>query len=105
MSTVALDFKVAKAVFAARQIERATNDPGPWTITYGTETVPAVRWVGEDRVIFRAHFPDACWIEQDEPVLTLRCRGEMAGIRPTEPPKDGEFDVEWSFSLVAPIHV
>ena len=105
MSAVALDFLIAKAVFAARQIERATNDPGPWTITYGSETVPAVRWVGEDRVIFRARFPDACWIDQAEPTLTLRCRGDLVGVRQVECPEDGEFYTEWVFAFPEPVRV
>jgi hypothetical protein len=102
---VALDFMVAQAVFRARQIERATNDPGPWTITYGTEVMPAVRWVGEDRVIFRAHLADACWIDQEDPTLTLRCRGDVVGVRPIESPTDGRSAIEWTFVIPQPVRV
>jgi len=102
MTQVSLDFLVNQTVFRARQIERAVNDSGPWTISYNGQEAPAVRWVGEDRVIFRAHFPDACWIGGDT-ALTLLCRGEVVGSRPIETPDDGEFLAEWEFSLPVPV--
>lgn len=94
-----LDLVVAQTIFKARQIERAVNDPGPWTIIYGTKSAPAVRWIGEDRVIFRAHFPDACWIKVPDCALILRCRKDTVGVRSIDTPADGEFIVEWCFAL------
>lgn len=94
-----LDLAVARAVFRARQIERAANDSGPWTVVYGNQSAPAVRWCGEDRVTFRAHFPNACWLEDSDPVVTLLCHGEFVGEQVIDVPDDGEFIVEWTFAL------
>jgi hypothetical protein len=96
---MALDLAVARAIFQTRQIERAVNDPGPWTIAHGDQVSPAVRWVGEDRVIFRAHLSEVCWITPPDPILTLLCRGEVVGIRPIDLPDEDEYVVEWSFAL------
>jgi hypothetical protein len=96
---------VSQAVFRARQIERAVNDPGPWTITFGTQIAPVVRWVGEDRVIFRAHFPNACWLAVSAPVLTLHCREKMVAVKSIDVPNDGEFIVEWDFAVSEPVRV
>lgn len=100
---MALDLMVAQTIFKARQIERAANDPGPWTVVYGSQSVPAVRWIGSNQVIFRAHFPDACWMQVPESSLTLRCRGDIVGVRAIDAPDDGEFTVEWQFALAEPI--
>lgn len=104
MRPVALDLDVAQAVFAAHQMERAVNDPGPWTITYGEHTAPACRWITEDRVIFVAHFPDVCWLDV-EPILTLSANGEVVGTRRIEPPGDGQWKAEWVFRLPQPLSV
>lgn len=100
-----LDMKVSQAIYRVRQIERAVHDPGPWTITYGTHVAPAVRLVCDDRVIFRAHFPDACWIGGPDSEVTLRCAGDFVSARPFDKPEDGEFNVEWTFALPEPVRV
>ena len=100
-----LDLMIAQAIFRARQIERAVHDRGPWTVSYGNQVAPAVRWVGSDRVIFRAHFPDACWLPDTDSCLTLLCRDEMVGTKSIVTPADGEFTVEWTFTLPVPVHV
>ena len=99
-----MDIEVARAVFQARQIERALNDPGPWTVGYGSHVAPAVRWVTDREIIFAAHFPDACWMD-DDGFLTLRCRDEVVGTRTIDTPEDGEWKAEWTFSLTSPAMV
>jgi hypothetical protein len=100
---VALDLEIAQAIFQARQIERAVNDNGPWTITYGGHVAPACRWVTEREVIFVAHFPDVCWLDVEEPALLLHCRDELVGTRPIDPPVDGEWKAQWTFALSTPV--
>lgn len=95
---MALDLAVARAVMAARQIERALHDQGPWTIRFNDVDYPAVRWIGEDRVIFRAYFPDACWLSEDPAPVDLVCSGEVVGTRLVEA-VDGESSIEWVFVL------
>lgn len=95
---MAFDLAVARAVMAARQIERALHDDGPWTIRFNDVDYPAVRWIGEDRVIFRAHFPDACWLSDEQVFVDLMCRDDVVGTRLIEP-VDGESSIEWVFAL------
>lgn len=97
MST--LDLAVARAVMAARQMERALHDDGPWTMVLGGVAYPAVKWTGEDRVIFRAHMPEACWIDEIVPV-DLACDGEVVGSRLVEM-VDGESSIFWTIALPA----
>lgn len=96
-----LDFAVAQAVMRARQIERALHDDGPWSFRFGGVTYPAVRWIGADRVIFRAHLPEQCWIGEPNPSLDLMCRGDVVGSRRIEVPEDGASAVEWVLALPA----
>ena len=91
-----LDFAVAQAVYRARQMERALHDPGPWTMAWGPHTVPASRLVGEDRIVFLAHFPEHCFLVEPDPTLRLFCAGEELGSRRIEFPGDGAFMVEWT---------
>lgn len=101
---MALDLDIAQAVFAAHQMERAVNDPGPWTIAFGEFEAPACRWVTAERVIFVAHFPDVCWLNV-EPILTLKSGSEVVGTRQIEPPGDGQWRAEWVFTLPQPLSV
>lgn len=99
---MALDMAVARAVMAARQIERAVHDPGPWSINLGGISYPAVRWVGEDRVIFRAHVPDTCWLVDEPIAIDLVCwtaeGSDVVGSRMVEM-TDGASSIEWVFAL------
>jgi hypothetical protein len=97
-----LDLAVARAVFLARQIERAVHDSGPWEIAYGAARVPACRFIRGDSVVFVAHLPNVCYTEPPEPTLTLLSRGEEVGSRPVEHPGDGEYEVTWEFTLGQP---
>jgi hypothetical protein len=93
-----LDINVARAVAHAKAMERAVHDPGPWTMQRSGVTVPAVRLVADDRVIFRAAFPDVCWLEDDEAVLFLLSRNEH--IASTERDHfDGPHIIEWALAL------
>lgn len=95
----ALDFQVARAAFLARQMERALHDPGPWTISWGPFEMPACRMIGEDRIVFLAHFPAHCYLVAPETPATLLCRGEFVGADDIEFPGDGEFELQWVLSL------
>lgn len=93
---------VSQAIHAARTLEKALHDPGPWSMVYGEVIAPAVRMIAPDRIIFRAHFPDACVLNRpDEPVMYLRCGEEILSARLIEEPCDGEFITEWIL-LTAP---
>ena len=93
---MALDFAVAKAVFRARQIERALHDAGPWIMSWGPHLVPASRLVSEDRIVFLAHFPEHCFLVEPDSTLRLLCRGDELGTRQITFPGDGAFQVEWT---------
>lgn len=99
--TETLDFAVARLVFGARVMERALHDPGPWTISWGPFSAPAERVVSDVEVVFRAEFEDQCYLLRPEPTATLRCAGEVVGVREVEFPGDQPFVVEWALSLAA----
>ncbi len=94
-----LELAVARAVMQARQIERALHDQGPWAIRVDGITYPAVRWIMADRVQFRVHMPDVCWLDDDlERSVDLLCSGEVVGSRTVEF-VDGESTLDWVFVL------
>lgn len=95
----ALDTLAARAVYAARLLERAIHSPGPWKISWGPFTVDAVRAIHDDRVVFSAEFPDACFIEQPASTATLLDAGEVVSVREVAFPGDGAFSMDW---VVAP---
>ena len=98
MST--LDFRIAQAAFAARRMERALHDPGPWEISYQGIRVPAVRFIHSDRITFVGHFPEMCWVDvPDSPSMSLLCRGEVVDARPVEHFGDGAFEFRWGMSI------
>jgi hypothetical protein len=99
-----LDLLVAEAVFRVRLIERALHDAGPWSMRYGGFDAPAVRLIAADRVIFRAHFPDVCWISDPGPTVLLLCDGETVSVQSIGRPEDGEFTMEWEIALPEPVH-
>lgn len=94
---MSLDLAVARAVMAARQIERAAHDRGPWSIRVEGIEVPAVRWVGEDRVIFRAHLPEVCFLD-DVHLVDLLCSGEVVGTRSVDF-SSGDLCITWTYAL------
>lgn len=97
------DLAVARAVMAARQVERALHDSGPWSVRVCGQSFPAVRWIGPDRVIFRAHIPDVCWLDgNDDGVrfVDLVCGEDVVGSRQVQFEESGEQDFTWLFSLV-----
>lgn len=93
---MALDKVVAEVVYLAKTLEKAVHDPGPWTMTWGGRTVPAVRHVGEDRVTFVGTFPEHCHLTEPDPKITLECDGYVVGVKAIIFPGDGAFDVQWS---------
>lgn len=96
-----MDLAVARAVMQARAIERALHDRGPWAIRVDGVDYPAVRWILEDRVLFRVHLPDVCWLsEETERPVSLVCSGEVVGTRTVEF-VDGESTLDWMFVIPA----
>lgn len=93
-----LDTLAAQAVFAARALERAVHDAGPWEITWGPHTVPAVREATEESVTFTATFPEHCYLAPIESPATLLCRGEPVLFREIEFPGDQGFTISWVLS-------
>jgi len=96
-----MELAVARAIMQARQVERALHDHGPWSIKVADVAYPAVRWILDDRIIFRVHLPDVCWLDEDaEQQVELLCAGEVAGTRTVEL-VDGECALDWMFVLPA----
>lgn len=90
-----LEILAAQAVYAASLFERAVHDPGPWTMSYAGQTVPARRTLTERSVVFVASFADVCFIGVPDPTVTLECRGEVVSLRQMVAPGDGGFDLSW----------
>lgn len=95
-----LELEASQALFAARALEAALHDPGPWTMEWGPYTVPAERVLTETGVAFRAVFPETCWIEPPDTGVVLRCRGEVMGLRRIDHPGDTQFIVTWELATV-----
>lgn len=93
-----LDLGVARAVALAKSMERAVHDLGPWTMERSGLSVPAVRVIASDRVIFRAEFPDVCWLDDESAVLFLKSRGEYV-ISMEREHFDGAHMIEWALAL------
>ena len=93
-----LDISVARAVALAKNLERAVHDSGPWTMERSGLSVPAVRFVAEDRVVFRAEFPDVCWLDDEEAVLFLKSRDQYV-MSMTQEHFDGAHMIEWTLAL------
>lgn len=91
-----LDSTVAQVVFAAKRLEKAVHDPGPWTLTWGGRTVPARRFQTDTGVIFCGQFGEHCHLVEPPPEVILECAGETIGVRRIEFPGDGAFDVQWA---------
>ena len=92
-----LDLQVAQGVVRAKLLERASHDPGPWTVRIGDTVVDAVRCRTPAGVRFLMHFDDV----PDDDVAWLCCRGEelsswdLAGALPAY----GPFALQWKLSV------
>lgn len=98
-TTPSIDLDVAQALFAARMLEAAAHDPGPWTFDWGGIEVPAERTVTDEGVVFVGRFPDVCWLRRPTEGLVLRCKGAVMGMRRVdedEHPGDTGFTITWS---------
>jgi hypothetical protein len=98
MST--MDLRVAQAITAARTLETAYHDPGPWTMVYGPVEMPAVRMIAADRIIFRAWFPEVCPITPADKI-ELRCRDRVLSVQECDEPAAGEF-IDWVITASEP---
>lgn len=97
-----LELAASQALYAARLLEAAVHDDGPWAMRWGTIEVPATRRITEDGVVFEATFPDACYLADPGPHLLLLCRGEILGLRVMDHPGDTQFAVLWSLAALRP---
>lgn len=93
-----LELDAAQALFAARMLEAAVHDPGPWTFCWGGIEVPAEKTFTSAGVVFTGEFPDFCYLTRPEGGLLLRCQGTIMGIRrlDQDDPGDTGFTVNWS---------
>lgn len=94
-----IELDAAQALFAARMLEAAVHDPGPWSFRWGGIEVPAERAITSEGVTFTGHFPDICWLRRPTDGLLILCNGTIMGIRrvdETEHPGDTGFEVSWS---------
>ena len=102
MDVSQLELLASRAVYASHAFERAIHDHGPWTMTWGPHTVPAVRTIHEGGVSFAATFPEVCYIERPSKNVTLNCRGEVAAIRDIAFPGDAAFAISWALTATEP---
>jgi hypothetical protein len=94
-----VEIDAAQALFAARMLEAAAHDNGPWTFRWGGIEIPAERVLADDGVHFSGTFPDVCWLDRPTDGLTILLRGEVMGIRridEVEHPGDTGFVVSWA---------
>lgn len=91
-----LDHAVSRAIKAAHLLERALHSAGTWTITIGTQTVPANRTVLSDRIVFSALFPEA----PDGDVRTLDHDGVSLCAHPFSGVDFAPFIVDWELVIV-----
>lgn len=97
-----LDALASRAVFAAKLLERAIHDDGPWTIQIGEQDHPAEREFTNTGVLFNAVFDLSA---SDEPVLAvLRCAGRTMDVKPISV-TGGNFALSWAVSIQTLIQV
>jgi hypothetical protein len=94
-----LDLQAARAVARAHVIERAVNDPGPWTIRISADEQPAVRVKTPNSVLFVAHFDGGA--DPAETTAWLCCRGREISSRDISPIRE-PFVMQWSLRLEDP---
>lgn len=94
-----IELHAAQALFAARMLEAAVHDAGPWTFRWGGIEVPAERTLTDEGVVFTGRFPDVCWLRRPTDGLTILCDGTVMGMRrveETEHPGDTAFVITWA---------
>ena len=93
-----IELDASQALFAARMLEAAVHDPGPWTFQWGSIEIPAERTITPEGVTFTGTFPDVCYLRRPEGGLLIRCAGAVMGIRRVDDqhPGDTSFVVTWS---------
>lgn len=91
-----LDTLVARAVHAARLLERAVHDPGPWAMEYAGQVFPADRVIHADHVHIVATMPAQCWLGDPESPLSLLIDGEVVAVRRIPHPGDSAADLDWT---------
>lgn len=94
-----IDLQAARAVARARMIERAVNDPGPWTIRIGEDEQYAVRVRTPTGVRFLVFFDDGA--DPDETVAWLCCAGREISSRDVAPLREA-FTLEWRILVEDP---
>lgn len=99
MTNPEIELDAAQALFAARMLEAAVHDDGPWTFRWGGIEVPASKEITDEGVVFVGVFPDVCWIDRPKDGLAILCNGVIMGIRQPkkgEHPGDTRFVVTWA---------
>lgn len=94
-----IELDAAQALFAARMLEAAVHDPGPWTFKWGEVEVSATKVFTDTGVVFTGRFPDICYLRRPEGSLTILCDGVVMGMRhpdEMEHPGDTGFEVSWT---------
>lgn len=95
-----LDIRVAQALMAARLMERALHDEGPWSVSWNGQNSPAERLVTRDGIVFAATFVGPL----TGGTAVLRCGADPVRVCPVEcePVPDGAwFTLEWALSAAA----
>jgi hypothetical protein len=94
-----LDQAVAQAVHAARLLERALHDPGPWSFDYSGQVFEAERIVHASHIHIRGTLPSQCWVTEPDGMLSLMVDGVVVAVRPLPHPGDGEHVIEWTLGV------
>ena len=92
---MSLDHAVSRAIMKARLMERALHSTGTWTITVGSQTMPANRTVLDDRIVFSALFPEA----PDGDVQILGHGEVCLSAAPFSKPDFAPFIVDWELTV------
>lgn len=94
-----VELDAAQALFAARMLEAAVHDEGPWSFKWGEVEVPATKTFTDEGVVFTGDFPEVCYLVRPEGSLLLLCKGTVMGMRSPgefEHPGDTGFTVTWA---------
>lgn len=104
--TAPLDLTVARALMRWRLMERAVHDRGSWSMRYAGITVPATRFIREDRVTLVAHFPAMCPLTEPDLRIDLLIDGEQVHAIALEDflPEDG-YQVQYDLMVFEPVPV
>lgn len=94
-----IELDAAQALWAARMLEVAVHDGGPWTFEWGGIEIPASKQITAEGVVFVGVFPDVCYIERPKDGMLLKCKGTIVGMRRVkedEHPGDTGFVMTWA---------